>query len=455
MIKINKLIPTTLVAFAVLAGGLFISRASVSASVAVPPAAPDFSTFRFTDSMGEPTPADTLTCDGTAGPEDYENVIPSETYHGTKILWSHWENDPTVRYGIDTFAPNGTRMHHSSTIKPHFYRFYGFGTQGNGIYTMKVHAQDKVTGLKSATTTCKLAFVQTPEANESKFLANIKFVRPNNGGDITAQVLVPEDAVEVRFTYTDNADSNNVYTGGASEHIQPPQFPNSSGQHQYRGKKSLPEAIYTTTGEFRIFGKWFPITGSATTYGLSATGDFVIPTNDNPAFQLGENPATITSNDNYNSFRKVIFTLDGNEYLVNRADCDLSNAGVTVTCDVDQSSTWSPLALGSHTVSAKIYNQANSRRELSDRNFTVENSTPSARVLNEGNSKSNDNDKQVLVNENDEKSNSEESTSEDKKDSSKEEIVTESKSETITPEVKDAKSEIFSKEEVSTERTER
>jgi hypothetical protein len=162
---------------------------SVRTSAVVPeepstPSAPDKSTFLFTDSMDTPTEADTLTCDGTWD-KPLLHMPNNEQYHGKPFVWTHWENDPTLVYGITTYGLDGKVMHNSSPIKPHFYRFYDFGSQGDGEYTMTVYGKDK-NGVLSEKTTCKLNYKSTPSApDKSTFLFTDSMDTPTEADTLT------------------------------------------------------------------------------------------------------------------------------------------------------------------------------------------------------------------------------------------------------------------------------
>jgi hypothetical protein len=216
------------------------------------------------------------------------------------------------------------------------------------------------------------------DAADSRFTANPEYVRANNSGDTAAIALVPAQATAARYTYT-QTDGSNVYANvPGTEHIQAGQFPvPSTGQHQYRGGVSAAEGVYTVTGEYEVGGTWYPITGSATLYALGLpTGDFIIPSASSSIFRPSDNPLRVEAADANDTFRDVVFNVDGTNYQVNRADCDLREAGHRVLCDVSSASNWAGLAPGTYTATATLYNLASNHAAITSQSFTVSDSVP-------------------------------------------------------------------------------
>ncbi len=205
-----------------------------------------------------------------------------------------------------------------------------------------------------------------------------KYVRSHNSGDTAAQALVPKDAEDVRFSYN-QTDGVNVYTNvSGTQHIQTGQFPlPSTGQQQWRGGVSAEAGKYTVTGEYKVGSTWYPITGSATAYVLgNPTGSFVIPTASNMYFRPSDNPLRIKADDKYNAFRNVIFNVSGTNYTVNRADCDLREAGNYVICDINKASNWAGLSEGTYSGTATLYNQASNHTAIASDNFIIDGTRP-------------------------------------------------------------------------------
>lgn len=222
--------------------------------------------------------------------------------------------------------------------------------------------------------------VTPPDASESKYLTDPKYVRAHNSGDVAAQALVPAAATAAHFTYT-QTDGTNVYTDvAATEHTQTGQFPlPSTGQHQYRGTVSAEPGTYTVTGEFQVGATWYPITGSATLYVLdNPTGSFILPSATVNVFRPSDNPLRVSANDSNETFSRVVFTVSGSSttYQVNRNQCDLRESGRRALCDISSASNWAGLAPGSYTGTATLYDKANNHAAITSLSFTVSDSVP-------------------------------------------------------------------------------
>ena len=205
-----------------------------------------------------------------------------------------------------------------------------------------------------------------------------KYVRSHNSSDIAAQALVSKDAESVRFTYT-QTDGGNVYTDVVgTQHIQAGQFPvPATGQQQWRGGVSAEVGTYTVTGEYKVGSNWYPVTGSATAYVLgNPTGSFVLPSAGSHYFRPSDNPLRIKADDANNSFRNVTFNVNSTNYTVNRADCDLREAGNYVICDVSSASNWSGLPEGTYTGTATLFNQASNHTAITSQSFTIDGTRP-------------------------------------------------------------------------------
>ena len=78
------------------------------------------------------------------------NTAPLEQFisgKNQKFLWAHWNIDNSATYHIETFFKQSDgkwkSLHVSNNTKPNPYRFYGFGSQGDGLYRIKVTAISK------------------------------------------------------------------------------------------------------------------------------------------------------------------------------------------------------------------------------------------------------------------------------------------------------------------------
>lgn len=75
-------------------------------------------------------------------------------------------------------------------------------------------------------------------------------------------------------------------------------------------------------------------------------------------------------------FSKVEFTVDGTTHVVDRAACDLRQAGNYVLCDMTESATWTPLAGGEYTASIRVYSTNGNQVTKTTRSFTIDAGKP-------------------------------------------------------------------------------
>lgn len=86
--------------------------------------------------------------------------------------WAHWGSAPHTAYHIETFFKDGDtwdRLHNSNNSKPMPYRFYGLGSQGDGLYRIKVVAYDTQNGLNSAAANCNLTYDNTAPTGQAVY----------------------------------------------------------------------------------------------------------------------------------------------------------------------------------------------------------------------------------------------------------------------------------------------
>ncbi len=133
------------------------------------------------------------------------------------------------------------------------------------------------------------------------------------------------------------------------------------------------------TAEFNAGGIWYPVSnGPATLYVLAnPTFDFVTPNDSRHIFRPGDTAIVrIRAQDANNSFNRVDFKIGSTTYTVNRAACDLREAGNYVICDINAAGNWSPLTAGTYTASAKVYNTANGNTTKTSRSFDIDDQEP-------------------------------------------------------------------------------
>lgn len=122
------------------------------------------------------------------------NTTPLEQFisgKNTKFLWAHWNVDNSASYHIETYfkKPDGSwkNLHTSNNSKPNPYRFYGFGSEGDGLYRIKVTAISKSNpSVKSIPTNAMLTYDTTAPQVTGIKLDTIKTI---DGKDYTSSSL--------------------------------------------------------------------------------------------------------------------------------------------------------------------------------------------------------------------------------------------------------------------------
>ena len=211
---------------------------------------------------------------------------------------------------------------------------------------------------------------------DSSYIAAQKNVRANTVGDLASQVRAPSEAEGVRFNFT-NAD-NSINNVVGYQHVQAGQWPNVNGDKQYRVGVSAPNGQYTVSAEYLVNGTWHPVTGSATLFSIDKpTGSYISPNATKSVFRNSDNPVRVKAEDQFNQFKHVVITINGTDYTVLRANCDLRQAGNYVLCDVSRASNWAGLTPGAYTASAVVHTQVNNRSDaFMSQAFTIDTAKP-------------------------------------------------------------------------------
>lgn len=140
-------------------------------------------------------------------------LVGTGSIAGEKFLWTHWDSQPNVTYHIETAfqKSDGTwkKLHTSNNSKPQPYRFYGFGSEGNGRYRMQVTAHSTINSLKSSTATVYLSYdTKSPAASFSPNFADNSYV---NGNFHVSGIA--NDNVKLKSVFFDVRDSSGWVAG--------------------------------------------------------------------------------------------------------------------------------------------------------------------------------------------------------------------------------------------------
>lgn len=211
----------------------------------------------------------------------------------------------------------------------------------------------------------------TPAVSTSSttFVNDPKYVRENNGGDLTAQLVTPDSTTDVRFFVDGNVSApiagSNVGGAGATTSWWRLYTPLGAGEH-------------VISAEVEIAGQWHPISDTSTVYSLDTpTATYVSPNDTKNIFRPSDNPVRVKADDQFNQFKSMDVKIGAAMHTVLRDDCDLRAAGNYVLCDVDTSSTWANLSEGAYTAVTSVKTQANNRLDgLTSRQFTIDGTAP-------------------------------------------------------------------------------
>ncbi|HUD02465.1 MAG TPA: Ig-like domain-containing protein [Candidatus Paceibacterota bacterium] len=212
----------------------------------------------------------------------------------------------------------------------------------------------------------------TVDTNSIVFVESPQYVRVNNPGDMDAQIVTPSNTTAVRF-YIDGSATPIAGTYAA------PATPTTAWWRLFTSL-SDPAGEHTITAQVEIGGNWYNVTGSGIVYALdNPVVSFVFPNPSYDVFRPSDDPARVTVDDTNDSFSDVVFSISGmsTTWTVQRAQCDLREAGNRVLCDISDASNWAGnLPDGTYTATAIAYNQARGNTEITSQSFTVDSSVP-------------------------------------------------------------------------------
>lgn len=222
----------------------------------------------------------------------------------------------------------------------------------------------------------------TPDTSKIKFIGGERYVPEGNSTKLAAQLSTYKATTDVKFYIDGKTDApvDGVDNGGANF-------------HKWRLYTALAAGKHTVTAQVRINGDWYEATGSATVYSIDMpTVSYNLPTSERHTFRPGDNPVRITADDEFDQFRDVSFSLfyyDTDKDKIGkhiatfkelRADCNQSEAGRRVRCDLNAANGWTSLSEGVYAVKLTTNSRAGNgvRAAMQDywMQFTVDNTRP-------------------------------------------------------------------------------
>jgi hypothetical protein len=187
----------------------------------------------------------------------------------------------------------------------------------------------------------------TPDLSKIRFLAAERYVRADTAGDLAANLVTYNATTQVHFIV--DGDTENPIAG-SDFGAQGKNF------HQWRLTAGLAAGKHTITAKVEIGDTWYDATGTVTAYSLDMpTASYVFPNAQRSIFRSGDNPLRVKVDDEFDQLKNVSYSIYHYDtatnkigdhvgtFKVDRADCDLRQAGNYVLCDAAAADGWTPL----------------------------------------------------------------------------------------------------------------
>lgn len=215
----------------------------------------------------------------------------------------------------------------------------------------------------------------TPDITKIRFISAERYVRGNNAGDLSAQLVTYNTTTDVKF-YVDG-DGDHPITGqkhGAQ----------GAGYDQWRLYTALSAGKHTVTAKVEIGDTWYDATGTVTVYSLDMPSlSYVYPNDQSNIFRPSDNPLRIKADDEFDQLKYVSYSIykydtdahKAGDYIgifqVDRDQCDLRQAGNYALCDADASDTWAALGEGAYLAKLTTNTKANNGARTADQDYWV------------------------------------------------------------------------------------
>lgn len=210
------------------------------------------------------------------------------------------------------------------------------------------------------------AFTVPDDVTGIQFVGSPKYVRQNNGGDLSAQIVSSNKATTARF-FVDGSGTPiaGTFTAGAG-----------AGKSWWRLYTPLAAGEHSITAQVKIGSSWYDAAGAGVAYSLDTpTAEYVIP-QANQFFRPNDEVVRVRVDDEFDQFKHMIVTIDGVDSTVLRAAC--TDQGDTMLCGLSGLN----LAEGVYTASTTTYTKANNRYDdLISESFTIDATAPTVADL--------------------------------------------------------------------------
>ena len=164
-----------------------------------------------------------------------------------------------------------------------------------------------------------------PDTSSTTFVSDPKYVRANNGADLAAQIVTPDETQDVRFYIDGNMSAPfagvNVGGAGATTSWWRLYTPLSAGEH-------------SISVQVKISGHWYDVTDTAIVYSLDGPwAEYVIP-QPNKYFRANDKVVRVKADDEFNQFDRMVTTINSVSHTVNRAQCTDQGSYVLAICRI-------------------------------------------------------------------------------------------------------------------------
>ena len=205
-----------------------------------------------------------------------------------------------------------------------------------------------------------------PDVSSVQFVNDPKYVRANNGGDLTAQIVAPTFVTAVNF-FVDGSltpiSGSNIGGAGANTDWWRLYTPLSAGEHEI-------------SAEVQAYGNWYDVSDTGVVYSIDApTAEYIIP-QVGQTFRPNDKVVRVKVEDEFDQFKQMVVTINASPTTVLRNAC--SAQGEYLLCDVENLN----LPEGTYTASTTTYTKANNRYDnLISESFIIDGTKPTVADL--------------------------------------------------------------------------
>jgi len=204
------------------------------------------------------------------------------------------------------------------------------------------------------------------DVSSVQFVNDPKYVRENNGGDLTAQIVAPTFVTAVNFFVDGSAtpiSGSNIGGAGADTDWWRLYTPLAAGEHEI-------------SAEVQAYGNWYDVSDTGIVYSIdSPTAEYIIP-QVGQTFRPNDKVVRVKVEDEFDQFKNMVVTINASPTTVLRDACTAQ--GEYLLCDVANLN----LPEGTYTASTTTYTKANNRYDnLLSESFVIDGTAPTVADL--------------------------------------------------------------------------